>query len=263
MKQILDRLSSEGQRVCVLTPASLGMAYDLVAQERESATYESRLKEIQYVRAQVFLADNAIATSDLDVNGGFASAYDEAGWHFYVVDSTGQVVSSLLGLVHPRTICPQGLKLSELLAEISPNDAIRCELALAIAIEMAGARRVSFGEVACLATLPEYRGTGAATAVMLLIWAFYLALDKSLVVTAITQRHRAAEIVKRLGGHNLMIDNRPLPPIFSQRHDCHMEIVLFDSSKPAPAFAKVIHSLLPLFDVLHCLTTTFREPVSI
>jgi hypothetical protein len=115
----------------------------------------------------------------------------------------------------------------------------------AVGRELASARRLgmSFAEVGGWAVAPQHRRTTEGLLLVLGAYSLASTLGGALVVSTATVRHASSAILRRLGGTPLSSADGPLPAYFDPHYNCEMELLRFDSRRPASKFASLIDSL--------------------
>jgi hypothetical protein len=65
----------------------------------------------------------------------------------------------------------------------------------------------------------------------------------ALGITTATVRHSSSTILRRLGGSHLEVDGSRVPPYYDPQYKCEMELLKFDSRRPAAKYHGVIELL--------------------
>lgn len=62
-------------------------------------------------------------------------------------------------------------------------------------------------------------------------------------ISTATMRHASSAILQKLGGSRLEDGGQPLPTYIEPKYQCEMQLLQFDTSKPASRYAETIYGL--------------------
>ncbi len=133
--------------------------------------------------------------------------------------------------------------------------AVRAELSRASKLQ------VPFVESGGWALAEEYRGTTEALRMALAVYALSQALGGAIGISAATQRHGSASILRRIGGQPLEFEGFPLPAYDDPRYGCQMEALRFYSWAPNPRFSVWIDEVKAGLRTIPVLTNGVTGPL--
>jgi hypothetical protein len=93
-----------------------------------------------------------------------------------------------------------------------------------------------FGEVGGWAVAEEQRRTFEPLRIIPAAFGLLRLLGGALGVATATLRHESAPILRRIGLTSLVEDGQELPAYFDPHYGCQMEVLQFDSRRPAPKY---------------------------
>jgi hypothetical protein len=104
--------------------------------------------------------------------------------------------------------------------------------------------QLNYVEVGGWAVAGENRG-GNAEGLVLALAGYSLGRLRGgcLGTTTATVRHCSSAILRKIGGHSLKVDDSEIPSYFDPRYRCEMEILSFDSRRPASRYANLVDRL--------------------
>lgn len=210
------------------------------------------IAEMQRLRGEIYLSDDAIQTSQLTA-GRHVSSSDEESWHLLTVRADGVIVGCVRFLQHPNTVRCHQLRVSH--APVARSNDWAAGFAGSIHSELETARRFNFSyvEIGGWALAPELRGSAEAVQTVLSIYALAQLQGGALGITTATERNGSASILRRLGGRPLEWDGAAIPPYYDPAYRCGMEVLRFDSRNPHERYAPAVDALrshmtfLPVF----------------
>jgi hypothetical protein len=209
-----------------------------------SKSLHSRLfSEMQRLRGRIYLADGALAASDIDPWGRHVQASDSKSWHLLVLGSKGRVIGCTRMRRHSTRVSWGQLGIQQ--APIALSDEWGLKFRASIDAELAAARSAGFSyvEVGGWALSKEIRGTFIALKTVLATYAWSQLLGGALGIATATERNQSAAILRRLGGRSLTWDGVELPPYYDNRYRCQMEVLRFDSRDTNPRYAAMLEEL--------------------
>jgi hypothetical protein len=201
------------------------------------------IAEAQRLRGAIYLEDGAILPSDLTADGRHISDLDDESWHLLTITPTGRLVGCTRFRQHANTVRPTELGVSQ--APLATCDRWGEGFRASLDSELSTARSAGFSyvEVGGWALDKQVRGTAEALNSVLATFAWSQLQGGALGISTATQRNGSASILRRLGGRSLEWDGAALPPYYDHHYKCMMEVLRFDSRRPNPKYAPMIHSL--------------------
>jgi hypothetical protein len=236
-------------RLLLLAPPAAVIPPDFHAVDADSTRYSELLAEMQRLRGQVYLQDGAIGPRQLSHDGRHRLAVDQDSWHLLAVDESGAVQGCVRYLAHQNTSCFQELWVRNSALSNDPEWSHPFRAAVTHELRSARERGLSYVEVGGWAIAPERRCSVEALRTVLSTYSLAQVLGGCLGITTATVRHNSAYILRRLGGTSLVGDGVEIPSYFDPHYRCSMEVLRFDSTKPAGRFAAVVQRLCS--EILH------------
>jgi len=222
----------------------------------DSPQYESALADLQRLRANVYLGDGAIKVEDLTADGRHDTPEDHKAWHLTMLDERRDVTGCIWYMEHadPRF---ESLRLRHSPVAMRGDSAMKLRRAVEQNIARAKRERVSFAEVGGWAVSKDSQITDC---LLLILGTFALSqlLGGAYVVATATVRHSSAAILRRLGGALMTCDGQEISPYFDPHYGCEMEVLQFDTRRPAAKFVRMVDHLKASFGNLSVLATDGR-----
>lgn len=248
-------LVSVNDRLVLLAPPSATIPMPLRNVTCAPGDHRDFLQQVQRLRGSVYLHDGALRREDLTADGRHETAEDYKSWHLVMTDGLGAVTGCIWYLEHEALPTPQQLRVRD--CPLARHDQWRKKFRAAIDREIALARHDSIrcAEVGGWAVACR---TGCLSAGLLLILGTYslsqLAGGAMVLATA-TVRNSSAKILRRLGGSDLEADGCIVPPYFDPRYGCTMELLRFDTRRPAAKYVEAVQRLKAQFASVPVLAT--------
>jgi hypothetical protein len=209
----------------------------------EADLHRSMIEMIQRFRGEVYVDDGAIPASDLDVHGRHCSPYDEQSWHFFTFDPEMRVTSCLRLIPYTERIHLSDLRMDEVVNRLSPAEQARYRGAVGAFIDSAFGARLGLAESGAWAIHKDMRRSSKAIVLAASGWSLGQLLGDYLCVSSSTTRHHVVDILRRLGAFPLEFEGQPLPPFFDSHYQCEMQLMGFDSRRPASEFAQTVQDI--------------------
>ncbi len=201
--------------------------------------YDELIKSIQRFRGASYLADGALRGNQLSADGRHCQSVDFDSWHLVKQDELGAVISCARyhALPDPRF---DHTSTSKSALASSPEWRPKVKAVVDDAIRRAVNRGAVFAELGgwCLANAA--RNTSHALRTVLHMYALGEILGGTIGLSTATKRHSSSSILQRLGAQKAHFRGEVLPSYFDPAHDCEMELLQFDSLRPAPRYARQI-----------------------
>jgi hypothetical protein len=226
-----------GQRRFVLLAPTLSVVPGRFADAIvSSADHAHLLGSTQRLRGQIYLNDGAIRQDQLTSDGRHEQRVDHESWHVLAVGSEGVVQGCARYRGYPEPVLFQKLGVAGSAMAICDKWGTRLRHAIETDIAEAHQRGISYVEVGGWALTLDLRCSTEALRIALATWALGRALGGCIGLTTATSRHSSASILRKIGGHSLVVEGQELPHYFDQAYGCDMEILRFDSDTPNPRF---------------------------
>ncbi len=236
--------SSTAKSLLLLAPpAHSGMSGSPDVTKFVDWNHEQLLSKVQRFRGATYLRDGAITEKSLDSEGRHRVDADFRSWHVLLLDEHGDICGC--SRYSSYWIGEDFDDLAVGRSALAHSDQWGAKLRAAIELERRKALRedCNFAEVGGWAISESLRGTTEAIRIALATFALGHCLGVCIGVTTATVRHSSANLLRRIGGQRLSVDNTEVPKYFDPEYECEMEILRFDSSAPNPKFAPWVDQL--------------------
>ncbi len=236
--------SSTAKSLLLLAPpAHSGMSGSPDVTKFVDWNHEQLLSKVQRFRGATYLRDGAITEKSLDSEGRHRVDADFRSWHVLLLDEHGDICGC--SRYSSYWIGEDFDDLAVGRSALAHSDQWGAKLRAAIELERRKALRedCNFAEVGGWAISESLRGTTEAIRIALATFALGHCLGGCIGVTTATVRHSSANLLRRIGGQRLSVDNTEVPKYFDPEYECEMEILRFDSSAPNPKFAPWVDQL--------------------
>jgi len=187
------------------------------------------IEQMQRFRGQTYLEEGAIHQNELSVGGLHRQDADRQAWHLLLLSEQGAVYGCSRLTLHESSVEFHELAASK--SALAGRGGWRRKLRSAVELQIEAARRqgIAFAEAGGWALAPDMRHSGHALEIALGTFGLANLLGGCLGIATATMRHRAASILRRLGGESLVGLGDELPRYFDSQYGCEMEILRFDS----------------------------------
>ncbi len=199
-------------------------------QWRNRSDRDELIARVQRLRGRIYLKDKAIHERDL-MNGLHHMTADSESWHI-LFENHGEIKGCVRARLHHPLTDHQHLGIRD--AAIA-KDAVWGQVfsaALQAEIELAQELQIPLLEVGGLALDETIRGSSALLQMVFAIYGLARTLGGAIGISTVTRRHRAAMILRRLGGQSLEHSGTAIPGYFDPRYGCEMEVLRFYSWTP-------------------------------
>ena len=249
MLNLFERgIASVDQHLVVLAPPQARIPLSLHKNVAFAPTeHRHLLDQVQRLRGTIYLRDGALQRSHLTADGRHVTPEDDQSWHLLVTDAHGSVNGCIWYREHLNMPTLQELRVRD--CPLATADEWRRTFRNAVEREIAQARRESirYAEVGGWAVECRARCLSAGLFLILGTFALSQLAGGALVLATATVRNSSAKILRRLGGADLEADGRTVPSYYDPRYECMMELLRFDTRKPADKYAKVVDGLKAQF----------------
>lgn len=230
-------------RLILLAPAEAFVPRRFENVDINAGRHDELLAGLQRLRGKLYLADGAIGPHQLAPDGRHRLPDDEHAWHVLSLDERGEVAGCSRYRAHPNTVSFNRLMVRNSAVAASLEWGSMFRSAVAHEIEQARRRGVAYVEVGGWALTPKLRRTREALRLALATYGLARVLGGCVGIATATQRHCSSEILRRIGGRRLHLDQIDLPPYFDPQYGCEMEVLRFDSVEPSPRFEAWVNDL--------------------
>lgn len=228
------------RRLVLLAPSKSSVPRAFTRAGVEEGNYCKILSAVQRLRGTVYVEDGAIKPHQLTHDDRYAVPADERSWHLVTLDEHGNVTGCARYCLHSSRVTYSELGVSDSALAASPQWGHLFRSAICNELALARASRVGFAELGGWALHSEYRCTTEALRIALGTYSLASLLGEAVGVSTATVRNCSASILQRLGGHRLEVAGVTLPAYNDPQYNCDMEILRFDSKRPAERFARWI-----------------------
>jgi hypothetical protein len=190
------------------------------------------LSEVQRVRGSIYLADGALAASQLTSDGLHVQRADYDSWHLLAVDGNGELQGCARYRHLTGDVDYDDLGVRE--SWLARCDQWGLSLRAAVESEIVRAKHcgAAFSEVGGWAVVPERRCTPGALRIAMATFSLAQVLGGCVGISTATERHSSSSILRRIGGRSLEYGGTELPSYYDPQYRCRMEVLRFDSSAP-------------------------------
>lgn len=197
---------------------------------------------LQRFRGSHYFADGALQENELTSDGRHVQEADSDSWHLLTLDDHDRIMSCARYLENTDlTFESTGASQSALAQNPVWNAPLRT--AVNEAIQSAQMRGMRFAELGGWCVSRDCRNSTQAVRTVLSMYALGEILGGTVGLSAATMRHSSSTILQKLGGTRLKGAGEPLPSYMEPKYGCEMELLQFDTSRPASRYAETISAL--------------------
>lgn len=230
-------------RFAVLSPANLPATGVFRNIESNPHGYDHLVAEMQRLRGAVYSRDGAIQRSELTADGRHRSGVDEQSWHVLSLDRDNRVCACLRYLDESLAGGFDDLWIRHAALARLPGVGNQFRGAVEKGMRSAKDMGMGFGEVGGWAVAEEHRCTFEPLRIILATYGLLRLLGGVVGLATATFRHDSAPILRRIGLTSMTSDGKELPPYFDPAYGCDMEVLQFDSRRPAPKYEEGVTEL--------------------
>jgi hypothetical protein len=203
--------------------------------------HQELVEAVQRLRASAYLADGAITTDDVTIDGRHESFEDERSWHFVMLGEDERPAACLWYRRHdlPVTVDQMRIERCPLARDTHWRQLLR--RSINGDVTLARRERVDFGEIGGWAVAEHNRRTPDGILLVLAVFALGHLIGHSLAITTATVRHCSAMMLRRLGGTPLTHGDVEIPSYFDPQYGCDMELLRFDSRRPDSRYVRAVN----------------------
>jgi len=240
----MTSLRSRNQtRFVVLAPtrsATLGPFCNL---EPDRRLHDNLFAEMQRFRGTIYARDGAVPQSLLSPDGRHELPVDRRSWHVLSLDRDHRVCACLRYLDESHAAGFDELWVRHAAITREPGAGRRLRGAVEAGMRAARGMGMGFGEVGGWAVAEHHRFTVEALRIVLATYGLLRLLGDAMGVATATFRHGSAPILRRIGLESLAAEGEELPPYFDPHYGCRMEVLQFDSRRPAARYEAWVQEL--------------------
>lgn len=240
---LLSRTRAQA-RFVVLPPSKATVPEVFRNVQPDVRRYDELLASMQRFRGGIYRADGAIESSSLTYDGRHKMAIDEESWHVLSLDEHGRMISCLRYLDESSASGFHRLWVKH--AAVSECPVLGRKFRSAVEENMKRARRqgMRFGEVGGWAVSEDHRWTMEPLRIILATYGLLELLGGCTGVATATFRHSSAAILRRIGLSSITAAaGEEIPPYYDPSYSCEMEVLQFDSRRPAEKYRASIEEL--------------------
>jgi hypothetical protein len=244
MLKLLERnIASVGERLVLLSPPQAELPLHFRNVTNDVTLHQQLVRKIQRLRGRVYLTEGNVREEQLTSDGLHETPEDARSWHLLIRDRHGDVTSCAWYLEHENTASFQNLRVRN--CPLARLDDWRDPLKGAVESELEKARRhnLRYAEVGGWAVLKERRCTSEGLMLALAAYGLCRILGGALGITTANVKHSSSSILRRLGGSYLEVQGTTIPAYFDPRYNADIELLRFDSRRPAAKYAGLIDLL--------------------
>lgn len=240
MKSALHRLSEPAahplRNHTLLAPVTWRQEHrfeDLVV---DPSAHDTLIGALQRFRGKAYLDDGALRASELTPDGRHCQPMDYNSWHLVALNGSGDIISCARYYPIPQPRFESTVASKSALAN-SPEWQAKVRGAVEATIRRAAKRGANFAELGGWCVADASRNSAQALRTVLLMYALGEILGGTVGLSTATKRHASSSILQRLGARRADLNGEVLPSYFEPMFDCEMELLQFDSLRPAERYA--------------------------
>jgi hypothetical protein len=209
----------------------------------DDARHRQTVAEMQALRGTIYLDGGYVTSRELSPDGLHQTAEDEKSWHLLMTDGGGRVSSCAWYLEHDNTTSVKNLRVRS--CPLAGAVEWRDKLYGAVESEIGRARRAGlrYAEVGGWAVSKTRRCTSEGLMLALAAYGLCKILGGALGITTANVTHASSSILRRLGGSYLEFEGTAMPTYFDPRYNTMIELLRFDSRRPAEKYGPMIELL--------------------
>lgn len=243
MMSLLERtVAGAADRMVLLAPPKLSNPGLFRNIEIDPTLRRALTHQMQRLRGSAYLDDGAISREHL-CDGRHQTPEDDKSWHLLTLDWQRRVVGCVWYMEHERPASVDSLRVRA--CPLATQDQWRKRFLGAIRSELGRSRRqhMRFVEIGGWAVARDHRCKTEGLLLALAAYGLGRLCGGAIGLTTATVRHASSRILRRIGGTHLLSSTGPVPSYFDPRYNCEMELLTFDSRRPAAKFASLVDTL--------------------
>ena len=195
---------------------------------------------LQRFRGNIYMRDGALRRDQLSSDGRHVTPEDDQAWHLLLRDNDEDIAGCIWYLEHNDS--PKFDELRVHGCPLTTQSDWKDKLRKAVTSEVSRARRerIRYAEVGGWAVACHAQCVSAALLLVLGTYSLSQLAGGALVMATATMRHSSAKILRRLGGSPFETDGTEIPSYYDERYECEMELLKFDTRRPASRYADLV-----------------------
>jgi hypothetical protein len=210
----------------------------------DATRHADLLGGLQSVRGGAYLRDGAIAADQLTREGRHVQDADAVSWHVVSLQD-GKVTACARLRPHHPDCAPSSLGVWSSALARSAAWSDKLWRALDADLALARMRNVQYVEAGGWAVGDEWRRTTMTLTTAIATFALGECVGGFVGLTTATVRHCSARMMRKLGGHSFTAEGgASVPSYFDAHYGCEMELLRFDSKRPAAHYAPLVDQVV-------------------
>lgn len=244
MLRLLERnIASVHDRLVLLAPPQATVPSHFRNVTHDFETHRNLVREMQRLRGTVYLEEGNVRHDQLTPEGLHQTPEDARSWHLLMTDPRGGVSACAWYLEHENAATIQSLRVRHCPLARASNWSDRLKTAVESELDKARRNQLRYAEVGGWAVSKERRCTSEGLVLALAAYGLCRTLGGALGITTANVKHSSSSILRRLGGSYLRAGGRTIPAYFDAHYNAEIEILRFDSRKPARKYSGLIEML--------------------
>ena len=244
MLRLLERnIATVDERLVLLAPPQAVVPPHFRNVTYDHAKHRELVREMQRLRGSVYLEEGNVRNDQLTSDGLHATPEDARSWHLLMRDRGGRVSACAWYLEHDNSATIDNLRVRNCPLARVGDWSDRLKGAVEAELDKARRERIRYSEVGGWAVSKERRCTSEGLVLALAAYGLCRTLGGALGITTANVKHSSSSILRRLGGAYLEAEGAPIPAYFDTRYNADIEILRFDSRRPARKYVGLIEML--------------------
>jgi hypothetical protein len=244
MLKLLERnIASVDERLVLLAPPQAVVPPQFRNVTYDYLSHRALVREMQRLRGSVYLEEGNVRFDQLTPEGLHETPEDARSWHLLMRDRGGRVSACAWYLEHENPASIDSLRVRNCPLARLGTWSDRLKGAVEAEIDKARRDRIRYAEVGGWAVSRDRRCTSEGLVLALAAYGLCRTLGGALGITTANVKHSSSSILRRLGGSYLEADGKMIPAYFDSRYNAEIEILRFDSRRPAKKYAGLIENL--------------------
>lgn len=223
----------------LIAPSGWSQVQRFLGATVDPSAHSELIGDVQRFRGKAYLADGAIRLDHLTSDGRHVQPMDKDSWHLVTRNDEGAVISC--ARYHsPKEPRFESTTAAQSALARSPEWRTKVARVVEESIRRANERGALFAELGGWCVADDSRNTRHALQSVLYMFALGEILGGTIGLSTATTRHSSSSILQRLGAQKAALNGEVLPSYFDPRFDCEMELLQFDSLRPAPKYVRQV-----------------------
>jgi hypothetical protein len=244
MLRLLERnIATVEDRLVLLAPPQAVVPQHFSNVTFDFSQHRALVREMQKLRGSVYLAEGNVRPEQLTEDGLHETPEDARSWHLLMSDGRGGVSACAWYLEHENTTSIERLRIRNCPLARIDQWSDRLKIAVESELDKARRNRLRYAEVGGWAVSRQRRCTSEGLVLALAAYGLCRTLGGAIGITTANVKHSSSSILRRLGGAYLEAGGKMIPAYFDHRYNAEIEILRFDSRRPAGKYAYLIDML--------------------